>query len=152
MTGKRNRDTAVVSRSTNTKDDSPPPVDAPAANAQDVFRKYFEAQFEPLDLPEKSTNDSSSEEDDSQDDGELSESGLGWDGLSEASEDENQVEVVEHKATELAPSDRMDKKARKAFMVGIPHKPRINNYSCALIECQAAVLPRQSRKETDQVR
>lgn len=118
MAGKRKRDTAIVSRSTNTKDDSPPPVDTPADNAQDVFRKYFEAQFEPLDLPNKPTNDPSSDEDDFQDDSEISESGADWDGLSEASEDENQVEVVEHKATQVAPGDRMDKKARKAFMVG----------------------------------
>ncbi|KAJ5183110.1 hypothetical protein N7492_000726 [Penicillium capsulatum] len=122
MVGKRKRETAVISRSKNAKDASPSPADSPADNAQDVFRKYFEAQFEPLDVPNKPMNNSSPEKEDggdSGDDSEVSESGTDRDGLSEASDDSNQVEVVEHKAPQLV-GDRMDKQARKAFMNAKP--------------------------------
>ena len=125
MVGKRKRDTVATSRSTKPKDATPPPADTPE-NAQDVFRKYFEAQFEPLDLPNRPTNQTESQEEDdedTQDESEGSEPASDWDGLSEASEDDNQVEVVEHKAIRTAPEDMMDKRARKAFMVGIPYWP-----------------------------
>lgn len=114
MVVKRKRETTVVSKP-QAKEDSPPPVD----NAQDVFRRLFEAQFEPLDLPAptaKSTNsDEAGNEDD--DDSDLSGSGGDWDGMSDISDESNQVEVVEHTDTYAAPEDRMDKKTWKAFMV-----------------------------------
>jgi hypothetical protein len=114
-TVKRKRDTAVVSRSTKTKEASPPPAD----NAQDIFRKYFEAQFEPI---EPSKPDTDSEEDEGEDDDEeLSDAeGSDWDGLSGKEEDSDEesyeVEIVEHKDAQRT-DDLMDKKARKAFMV-----------------------------------
>lgn len=131
MVGKRKRDIVATSRSTKSKDATPPPADTLAENAQDVFRKYFEAQFEPLDLPNRPTNQPEShddDEEDTQDEREGSESGSDWDGLSEASEDGNQVEVVEHKAIQTAPDDMMDKRARKAFMVGNIHGYRVLAY------------------------
>lgn len=116
-TGKRKRDTAVVSRSTKTKEASPPPVD----NAQDIFRKYFEAQFEPIEPPKP---DDDSEEDEAEiDEEELSDvEGSDWDGISgeeeEGSDEESyEVEIVEHKDAKRDEFDLMDKKARKAFMV-----------------------------------
>ncbi|KAJ5574121.1 uncharacterized protein N7459_008548 [Penicillium hispanicum] len=121
MVGKRIRDTAVMSRSTDTDEPSPPP----ANNAQDVFRKYFEAQFQPLDLPlARPANDGESDEqEDSDSDGEDENSDMDsdWDGLSEADDDENEVEVIEHKEARVAPEDLIDKKARKAFMVCISY-------------------------------
>jgi hypothetical protein len=113
MVVKRKRETTVVSKP-QAKEDSPPPVD----NAQDVFRRLFEAQFEPLDLPgptAKSTNSDDENEDD--DDSDLSGSEGDWDGMSDISDESNQVEVVEHTGTYAAPTDRMDKKTWKAFMV-----------------------------------
>ncbi|KAJ5105019.1 hypothetical protein NUU61_002366 [Penicillium alfredii] len=113
MTGKRKRDTSVVSRTATTDSPSPPPAD----NGQDIFRKYFEAQFEPLDLPASRTAQvAESDDENDEDKDEASATGSDWDGLSEEN-DENPVEVVEHKEARSKPGDRMDKKARKAFML-----------------------------------
>lgn len=119
MVVKRKRDTSVVSRSKKAEGSSPPPAD----NAQDIFRKYFEAQFEPIEAtPVKASEVSESEEDDedynSEDlDGE-SDSEEGWDGLSEEEEDdEPKVEVVEHKDASADGDELMQKQARKAFLV-----------------------------------
>lgn len=120
MIGKRKRETVVASRSTKAGDPSPSPP--PADNAQDIFRKYFEAQFEPLDLPSRPVNESEPEANDSDSDGD-SEVSIsdeeGWEGVSEDEPEDNQVEVVEYKDARLDPDARMDKKARKAFMVCI---------------------------------
>jgi hypothetical protein len=117
MVGKRKRETAVVSRSTKPKEASP----EPANNVQDVFRKYFEAQFEPIETDVPSKRDAeepqSGDEDIIEDDDEISGPDSDWDGLSGESDEENVVEIVEHKDTSLGADDLMDKKARKAFMV-----------------------------------
>ena len=118
MVGKRKRETAVVSRSTKTKEASPPPSN----DAQDIFRKYFEAQFEPIeqDAPPKRGAEelNSSEEDHVEDDDDISQPDSNWDGLDEESDEDNVVEIVEHKDARFGANDLMDKKARKAFMVG----------------------------------
>ncbi|KAJ5099363.1 hypothetical protein N7532_006364 [Penicillium argentinense] len=116
MAGKRKRETAVVSRSKKSEEASPPPAD----NAQDIFRKYFEAQFEPIEVaPVKPVDESESEDD--EDDEEGSDfSGEEWDGVSEEDEDENRVEVVEHRDASTAGDEMMDKLARKAFLDGKP--------------------------------
>ncbi|KAJ6164430.1 hypothetical protein N7470_003102 [Penicillium chermesinum] len=116
MAGKRKRETTVASKPTDEKDASP----EPSSNAQDVFRKYFEAQFEPLDIassrPDKSDSDKEEERGNESD---MDESGdSDWDGLSEDEESEGQVEVVEHKDAQVISDAIMDKKARKAFLKG----------------------------------
>jgi hypothetical protein len=117
MVVKRKRETAVVSKPK--KKETPPPAD----NAQDVFRKLFEAQFEPLDLPGHSANPANSTDSEDGDDGEddneddISGSELGSDDLSDFSDESNEVQVVEHTDAHMAPEDRMDKKTRKAFLV-----------------------------------
>lgn len=118
MVLKRKRETTVVSKP-KAKEDSPPPVD----NAQDVFRKLFEAQFEPLDLPahnakaaKTSDSDDAADDDDNSD---ASGSEGDWDEMSDISDESNQVEVVEHTDARAAPEDRMDKKAWKAFKVRV---------------------------------
>lgn len=114
MIGKRKRGTSAVSRPTTTDEASPPP----ANNAQDVFRKYFEAQFEPLGLTAaQSADEEDSVEEDDEDDLENTEPESEWEGLEDAGDDDNQVEVVEYKDARLDAEDMMDKKARKAFMV-----------------------------------
>jgi hypothetical protein len=115
MVGKRKRETAVVSRSTKTKEASPPPPN----DAQDIFRKYFESQFEPIeaDVPSKRDTEESGSEDkkDIENDEDISEPDSDWDGVSEESDEDNVVEVVEHRDASF--DGLMDKKARKAFMV-----------------------------------
>jgi hypothetical protein len=114
MVLKRKRETTVISKP-KAKEDTPPLVD----NAQEIFRKLFEAQFEPLDLPAptaKATKPSDVDEDE-EDDSDVSGSEGDWDGMSDISDESNQVEVVEHTDARAAPEDRMDKKTWKAFMV-----------------------------------
>ncbi|KUM62049.1 hypothetical protein ACN42_g5039 [Penicillium freii] len=115
MVVKRKRETTVVSKP-KAKEDSPPPVD----NAQDVFRRLFEAQFEPLDLPASTAKSTNSDEDENgdDDDSDISGSEGDWDGMSDISDESNQIEVVEHTDVYAAPEDRMDKKTWKAFMSG----------------------------------
>ncbi|CAI7590544.1 hypothetical protein PCG10_002898 [Penicillium crustosum] len=115
MVVKRKRETTVVSKP-KAKEDTPPPVD----NAQDVFRRLFEAQFEPLDLPASTAKSTNSDEEENEDDdgSDLSGSEGDWDGMSDISDESNQVEVVEHTDTYAAPEDRMDKKTWKAFRSG----------------------------------
>lgn len=146
MIGKRKRETVVASRST--KADGPIPSPPPADNAQDVFRKYFEAQFEPLDLPARAVSESDSEDGDSENDGdddsEVSESGEeDWSGVSEHESEDNKVEVIEYKDARLEPDARMDKKARKAFMVYATLSGLESCYSHAYTtECKATILLR----------
>ena len=120
MIGKRKRETSVMLRSTKTEESSPPP----AENAQDIFRKYFEAQFEPLDLPSAQQSDDDDSDDNEEYDGdEASEPEKSdWDGLSEEDEDDNLVEVIEYKDAQIAADDEMDKKARKALLVWNLHQ------------------------------
>lgn len=121
MAGKRKREIAVASRPSGEKQPSP----QPATDAQEIFRKYFEAQFEPIETTgsskrkadrASSEDDENSEEEDEEDE-EMSEVESDWDGVSEESDEEAVVEVVEHKDASLSASDLMDKKAYKAFMV-----------------------------------
>lgn len=148
MTGKRKRDTFVVSRSKKTDDASPSPP-PPADNAQDIFRKYFEAQFAPLDLPAtRATGNSNAEEDEEEgEDSEGSEMDEQWDGVSEDESDEDVVEVVEHTDTR-ATDDRMDKKAFKAFMVSISRsRPTVLILNMDISECETTIILRNQDHE-----
>ncbi|PWY70209.1 hypothetical protein BO70DRAFT_416115 [Aspergillus heteromorphus CBS 117.55] len=120
MVGKRKRDASVVSRATASEDEGipqQPPVDA---SYQDVFRKFFEAQFQPLEEGtggQVAGGDESEEE--SEDEGpEQSGSEPEWGGVSDEDDEVNEVEVVEHRDAET--QALMDKQARKAFMTSKP--------------------------------
>ncbi|OJJ87196.1 uncharacterized protein ASPGLDRAFT_64448 [Aspergillus glaucus CBS 516.65] len=119
MIGKRKRDTSVVSRST-TKEEQEQDTSVPTTPTEvshDLFRKFFESQFEPLDIGPKVSRKEESEEEEDDDDGEEeSEAGSDWDGLS----GEDEVEVIEHHDSSVKKSDLLDKKARKAFMNAKP--------------------------------
>lgn len=117
MIGKRKRDTSVVPRSTTVDEEEPTPTTADSS-AHDVFRRYFEAQFQPLELPGGPVpREAEIEEDEDEDDeSEESDSGSEWGGVSEPEDGDNNVEVVEHDSSNNS-ADIMDKKARKAFMV-----------------------------------
>lgn len=119
MIGKRKRDTSVVSRSTKTdeqeQETSTPTT--PTDVSHDLFRKFFESQFEPLDLPGGQVSREPESEEDNDDDGDESEESEGdseWDGITG---DEGKVEVVEHQDSSTRADGLLDKKARKAFMV-----------------------------------
>lgn len=120
MIGKRKRDTSVVSRST-TKEEQEQDASVPTTPTEvshDLFRKFFESQFEPLDLgPKVSRKQEYEEEEDDDDEEEESEAGSEWGGLSGEEDEGNKVEVVEHQDSSVKASGLMDKKARKAFMV-----------------------------------
>jgi hypothetical protein len=118
MAGKRKRDTHVLSRSTRAKEDEATTTPATNDNSSiDIFRKFFEAQFQPLELPgghiacvEESKDEHGTEV------FEESDSGSEWTGISEANGDK-EVEVVEHRDSSAATEELMDRRARKAFMV-----------------------------------
>ncbi|PKY05999.1 hypothetical protein P168DRAFT_326293 [Aspergillus campestris IBT 28561] len=115
MVGKRKRDTSVVSRSTTKEEEDAPPAVADTS-AHDVFRKFFEAQFEPIEAPEEAVDEESDEAEETGSDGEGSdfESGSEWSGVSGEGE-ESEVEVIEHR--DASSSEHLaSKKARKAFM------------------------------------
>lgn len=123
MTGKRKRDTSVVSRAKTAEqeeDSTPATPTTPTDTSHDLFRKFFESQFEPLDVPEGKVSredsdkgENEDEDEDEDDDEEDSKAGSDWEGLS--GEDDG-VEVVEHRESSLK-DGLLDKKARKAFMV-----------------------------------
>ena len=77
-------------------------------DAEEIFRRHFEAQFKPLPVVQKLAKQ---EEDESEDEpSEESE----WDGISEPVEE--RVEIVEHSDTQSRIA-AMSKEERKAFMV-----------------------------------
>lgn len=115
---KRKRDTSVASRklSPGVYDQTPPVSDA----SHDVFRRYFEARFLPLDIPARVTDRSAETVEINEDDETADlQSDSEWSGFSDGDED-NKVEVVEYKDSRIALDDAMDKKARKAFMNSKP--------------------------------
>lgn len=129
MIGKRKRQTSVVSRAKkgNNREDSPEKATTEQQSAQDIFRKFFEAQFEPLEVKETSTTQHESESE-SDDDGENgsgadseseSESESEWSGIDGAETENTPVEVVEYQAPSRGADNLIDKKARKAFMVSL---------------------------------
>ncbi|KAL3476107.1 hypothetical protein BJX99DRAFT_258815 [Aspergillus californicus] len=133
MVGKRKRDASVVSRpkKDDTRDESSAATDP---SAQDIFRKFFEAQFEPLESKEESASQDESDESDISDNGNYndddddddiesaehsgSESESEWSGI-EGVDENTPVEVVEYQAPSMV-NGLMDKKARKAFMTAKP--------------------------------
>ncbi|CBF86546.1 hypothetical protein AN2292.2 [Aspergillus nidulans FGSC A4] len=124
MVGKRKRDTSEVSGSEKGGGQQETPATA-ESSAQDIFRKFFEAQFQPLEVKRVNTakNESDSEYTDNEHDGNSQEddsaSESEWSGIEEQ-EENTPVEVVEYQAPSRSPEDLIDKKARKAFMTAKP--------------------------------
>ncbi|KAL3437562.1 hypothetical protein BDV09DRAFT_192918 [Aspergillus tetrazonus] len=124
MVGKRKRDNSEVSGSEKGGSRRETPA-AAESSAQDIFRKFFEAQFQPLEVKRVNTakNESDSEYTDNEHDGHGQEddsaSESEWSGIEEQ-EENTPVEVVEYQAPSCSTGDLMDKKARKAFMTAKP--------------------------------
>ncbi|SPO00503.1 uncharacterized protein DNG_03251 [Cephalotrichum gorgonifer] len=112
------------------------PTDAEEEAARAIFRKHFEAQFEPL--PQKSSKaekkahdededdedfdgDSGSDSDGDEDDGDSSgEDGEEWGGISDDDEPEPAVEVVDYSASATSNTALLGKREHKAFMSSRP--------------------------------
>ncbi|KAL2854707.1 hypothetical protein BJX68DRAFT_264608 [Aspergillus pseudodeflectus] len=123
MIGKRKRDISVESRSKKDKKDQEEPPTATESSAQDIFRKFFEAQFEPLEVQENGAtqDDSGSESGHDSEDSEDSGSESEWSGIDGEDDNENRpVEVVDYTAPFTKADALMDKRARKAFMSAKP--------------------------------
>ena len=118
MIGKRKRDTHVVSRSTTSEEDEATTTTTNDSSSHDIFRKFFEAQFQPLEAPETRITCAEGSDDEHGTDGsEESELESEWSGVSEDIHGDNKVEVVEHHDLSAVAKEPMDKRARKAFMV-----------------------------------
>lgn len=132
MIGKRKRDVTVVSREEADSDSgSETPVSSAAAH--DVFRKFFESRFEPLEPVQRPVRDEEDptekhsdedEEDELEDASELSSeegSEEEWNGISEDGEEDSgqkqAVEVVEFTDVRNPNEGILDKKMLKRFMV-----------------------------------
>lgn len=112
MLGKRKRNAAVVSRTTARVSDPNQYHPRPNLDAQDVFKRHFEAQFEPLPgLPPPSQDQE--EEHLSDEDSEDSE----WDGISDAATALKNVEIIEHALVTEADEVVVDSTEVKTFMV-----------------------------------
>jgi hypothetical protein len=110
MIGKRKRETQVITRSEELL-----PLDAAPTQDQDIFRQYFESQFEPLQEASLKLN-APLERGDSLDTLSDAASISEWAGLS----DEDSlipIEVIEYGEAKEATDSADDMKHAKAFMV-----------------------------------
>lgn len=118
MLGKRKRDTVRVSKKQIEVENAPPSSDteSEALDAQEIFRRHFEAQFAPLPVVAKKAKiekaPAEAEEDTEED--------SDWNGISEGEdEDEDEddaVQVVEHTDAQSRMA-AMSKEELKSFMV-----------------------------------
>lgn len=113
MVGKRKREYSVVNRDDATASSGSGQA-APSNAAQDVFRRYFEARFEPIEQPGQSPPTQELASDSSETGSSDAESE--WDGLSGEDESDAGVEVVDYARADRADGP-VDKKIRQAFMV-----------------------------------
>jgi hypothetical protein len=112
MLGKRKRSAVVVSRATGLESALDHSRTEPRVEAQDVFKQYFEAQFEPLPglaLRSQGPEEEYSSDEDSQD--------SQWNGFSDAETAVNHVEVIEHGLTTGSEDVVVDNTEVKTFMV-----------------------------------
>ncbi|KAL4980240.1 hypothetical protein BDW66DRAFT_147675 [Aspergillus desertorum] len=124
MIGKRKRDIPEVLKSTKAGRHEGEFSTTAESSVQDRLRKFFEAQFQPLEVkgPNTVQDEFDSESNDCEYDGDSpgdeSASDSEWSGIEE--EENTPVEVVEYQAPSRHTGDLVDKKARKAFMTAKP--------------------------------
>jgi hypothetical protein len=125
MLGKRKRENLVqVRQSSSTKDgDQQQAGTTVASNDREIFRKHFEAMFEPLPGSESATP-TFGQEVDEEDSGPTSDESA-WEGLSEPepdsvpNEETSLVEVVDHRAeVRDTEAPELERQRYKTFMVG----------------------------------
>ncbi|KAG0652396.1 Forty S assembly factor [Hyphodiscus hymeniophilus] len=106
--GKRKR--RATEKGLDTREGSNKESTCPEVDAQELFRRHFEAKFKPLPVVKKVEEVIVVQEDDSEDDSD-------WDGISD--DDQGAVEVVEHSDFESRLA-LMSKEELKAFMSSKP--------------------------------
>ncbi|KAF1983379.1 hypothetical protein K402DRAFT_361068 [Aulographum hederae CBS 113979] len=115
--GKRKREAVRVGRRALSEEHEGSDESESEADMQEIFRRHFEARFEPLPEQPKPTEEEESDEDD---DEEMVGKESEWEGLSSGPEDE--IEVVEH-ALNIPGGDgeeTLSKKELRAFMSAKP--------------------------------
>ena len=105
MLGKRKRQTGDITKREKEEHEE---SDISGLDAQEIFRRHFEAQFKPLPVARKPSKLVAEEL------GDESEEGSDWGGLSD--DEENEVQVVEHTEAQ-ARTAGMSKEELKSFMV-----------------------------------
>ncbi|KAE8446699.1 hypothetical protein EG329_011743 [Mollisiaceae sp. DMI_Dod_QoI] len=122
---KRENETEILKRARKVSSEG---LDSTELNAQEIFRRHFEAQFKPLPTVRKPTKATEQlPEDQSEDESD-------WDGISDG--DEEGVQVVEHTDTH-ARITAMSKEELKAFMTSKPPK---NTTEVSLLRGKPEVL------------
>jgi hypothetical protein len=112
--GKRKRRAAEVHKDEQRKEYEV--SDSPDLDAQEIFRRHFEAQFKPLQVLRRAAKVVEEVEEDE------SEEGSSWNGLSE--DEGNRVQVVEHTDAQSRMA-AMSKDELKALMVCLSFSPII---------------------------
>jgi hypothetical protein len=121
MLGKRKRELAVAPRQTSpTQGDGASGAESPIED-QDVFRRYFEATFEPLPHDE---NEMSQAEEVEEQTGQSPDEESAWEGLSDAGNEITTVQIVEHKSFHQGhdpdgDDDERQRQQYKQFMVSL---------------------------------
>ena len=115
--------------------------DASELDAQEIFRRHFEAQFKPLPAAQEPSKAAAEEP------AEDSEEASDWDGISD--DEENGVQVVEHTEAH-ARTAAMSKEELKSFMVFLPLQDmdstdRTSELKTPQISSSSFCAPRQSR-------
>lgn len=116
MLGKRKRDITVIQRSLQSRSAPEERVSQPQSDAHEVFRRYFEAQFEPLAelaLPQTFVNEEEDQQGQSDDESEEST----WDGVSDADIASDAVQVIKHGLVAELDDATIDSTELKTFMV-----------------------------------
>ena len=112
MLGKRKREAVAVARDTQLRQPTAYEVEEEYP-PDEIFRKYFEAKFEPLpdsglkalQVPDGVDSETSDEEADSD-----------WSGFSDEAS-ETRVEIIEHSSSKRSTDDHGDKVELRSFMV-----------------------------------
>jgi hypothetical protein len=111
MLGKRKRDHAAVLRQSLWEIND---EEVTNADASDLFRQYFEAQFEPLPQESSATHASSADEDEAEGDSQSETSQ--WSGFTDSDTSVGDVRVIEHTVISRVPAETRASEG-KYFMV-----------------------------------
>lgn len=137
MLGKRKRDVTVVKRPLQTRSAIDEHTSQPQSDAREVFKHYFEAQFEPLtDLALSTSSLTESKADGDQQDRSDGESETSqWSGIVDAETASGAVEVTKHELVTESEDASIDSTEVKTFMVSYCpyrslHESDLTAHSC----------------------
>lgn len=114
MLGKRKREVAVAIAPMHGSQKDEQLSTAPSTTGRDIFRKYFEATFEPLPPSQPEAPSLLEDEEEAQ----LSEDESEWQGISDTEQEKATVEIIHHRAVEDAGEHtELQRQRYKSFMV-----------------------------------